>query len=48
MFLEIRGIKKSFGSGRQQGGCAEGNWSCIEKGEFCVLLDLPVQESPHF
>ena len=38
MFLEIRGIKKSFGTGDSRVNEMKGLDLDIEKGEFCVLL----------
>ena len=38
MFLEIRGIKKSFGTGDSRVNVLKGLALDIEKGEFCVLL----------
>ena len=38
MFLEIRGIKKSFGTGDSRVNVLKGLDLTIEKGEFCVLL----------
>ena len=38
MFLEIRGIKKSFGTGYSRVNVLKGLDLDIEKGEFCVLL----------
>ena len=38
MFLEIRGIKKSFGTGDSCVNVLKGLDLNIEKGEFCVLL----------
>ena len=38
MFLEIRGIKKSFGTGDSLVNVLKGLDLDIEKGEFCVLL----------
>lgn len=38
MFLEIRGIKKSFGTGDSHVNVLKGLDLGIEKGEFCVLL----------
>ena len=38
MFLEIRGIKKSFGTGDSRVNELKGLDLDIEKGEFCVLL----------
>ena len=38
MFLEIRGIKKSFGTGDSCVNVLKGLYLNIEKGEFCVLL----------
>ena len=38
MFLEIRGIKKSFGTGDSHVNVLKGLDLYIEKGEFCVLL----------
>ena len=38
MFLEIRGIKKSFGTGDSRVNVLKGLDLEIEKGEFCVLL----------
>lgn len=38
MFLEIRGIKKSFGTGDSSVNVLKGLDLNIEKGEFCVLL----------
>lgn len=38
MFLEIRGIKKSFGTGESRVNVLKGLDLNIEKGEFCVLL----------
>lgn len=39
MFLEIRGIKKSFGTGDSRVNVLKGLDLNIEKGEFCVLLE---------
>lgn len=38
MFIEISGIKKSFGSGESRADVLKGIDISIEKGEFCVLL----------
>ena len=38
MFIEISGIKKSFGSGESRAYVLKGIDIGIEKGEFCVLL----------
>ena len=38
MFLEIRGIKKSFGTGDSRVNVLKGLDLNIEKGEYCVLL----------
>ena len=38
MFLEIKGIKKSFGAGESRVDVLKGIDLEIEKGEFCVLL----------
>ena len=38
MFLEIRGIKKSFGTGDSRVNLLKGLDLNIEKGEFCVVL----------
>ena len=38
MFLEIKGIRKSFGTGDSRVGVLKGLNLEIEKGEFCVLL----------
>ena len=38
MFLEIRDIRKSFGSGDSKVDVLKGLDLDIEKGEFCVLL----------
>lgn len=38
MFLQIQGIKKSFGSGDSRVDVLKGLDLEIEKGEFCVLL----------
>ncbi|MBR6100801.1 MAG: ABC transporter ATP-binding protein [Ruminococcus sp.] len=38
MFLEINGIKKSFGEGESRVEVLKGIDAQIEKGEFCVLL----------
>ena len=38
MFLEIRGIKKSFGTGDSRVNVLKGLDLDVEKGEFCVLL----------
>ena len=38
MFLEIKGIKKSFGAGESHVDVLKGINLEIEKGEFCVLL----------
>ena len=38
MFLEIRGIKKTFGTGDSRVNVLKGLDLDIEKGEFCVLL----------
>ena len=38
MFLEIKGIKKSFGAGERHVDVLKGIDLEIEKGEFCVLL----------
>ncbi len=38
MFLEIRGIRKSFGEGDSLVEVLKGIDLSVEKGEFCVLL----------
>ena len=38
MFLEIKGIKKSFGTGDSRVNVLKGFDLEIERGEFCVLL----------
>ncbi len=38
MFLEIKGIKKSFGQGESRVEVLKGIDASLEKGEFCVLL----------
>ena len=38
MFLELQGIRKSFGSGDSYVEVLEGIDLSVEKGEFCVLL----------
>ncbi len=38
MFLEIRDIRKSFGSGENQTEVLKGVSLTVDKGEFCVLL----------
>ena len=38
MFLEIKGIKKSFGTGDSRVNVLKGLDLEIERGEFCVLL----------
>lgn len=38
MFLEIKGIRKSFGTGESRVDVLKGIDLDIEKGEFCVLL----------
>ncbi len=38
MFIEIKGIKKSFGSGESRADVLRGIDIDIDKGEFCVLL----------
>ncbi len=38
MFIEIKGIKKSFGSGESRADVLKGINIDIDKGEFCVLL----------
>lgn len=38
MFLELRGIKKSFGTGDSRVHVLKGLDLDIRKGEFCVLL----------
>ena len=48
MFLEIRGIKKSFGTGDSRVNVLKGLDPDIEKGEFCVLLGHPVRGNQHF
>ncbi len=48
MFLEIRGIKKSFGTGDSRVNVLKGLDLDIEKGEFCVFLDHPVRVNQHF
>ena len=40
MFLEIRGIRKSFGEGDSLVEVLKGIDLSVEKGEFCVLLGL--------
>ena len=37
-FLEIKGLKKSFGRGESQIDVLKGIDMTINKGEFCVLL----------
>lgn len=38
MFLEIRNLKKGFGSGDSRTEVLRGINFSVEKGEFCVLL----------
>ena len=38
MFLQIQGIKKSFGAGDSRVDVLKGLDPDIERGEFCVLL----------
>ena len=38
MFLEIKGLKKGYGSGDSRTEVLRGIDFCVEKGEFCVLL----------
>ncbi|MBQ3028610.1 MAG: ATP-binding cassette domain-containing protein, partial [Lachnospiraceae bacterium] len=38
MFIEIKGIKRSFGEGESRVEVLKGIDLGIEKGEFCVLL----------
>ena len=38
MFLQIQGIKKSFGAGDSRVDVLKGLYLDIERGEFCVLL----------
>ena len=38
MFLEIKGLKKGFGSGDSRTEVLRGIDFSVEKGEFCVLL----------
>ena len=38
MFIEINGIRKSYGSGESKVEVLKGINIGIEKGEFCVLL----------
>ena len=45
MFLEIKGIKKSFGSGESHVDVLKGIDLEIEKGEFCVLLHYLVKHT---
>lgn len=42
MFMEIQGLKKSFGSGSNKVTVLKGIDFSLERGEFCVLLDHPV------
>lgn len=46
MFLQIQGIKKSFGSGDSRVNVLKGLDLEIEKGNFVYCLDRPVPESP--
>ena len=48
MFLEIKDLKKGFGSGDSRTEVLRGIDFSVEKGEFCVLLDRLVLENPHF
>lgn len=45
MFLEIKGIKKSFGSGESHVDVLKGIDLEIEKGEFVCFWDRPVPEN---
>lgn len=38
MFMEIQGLKKSFGSGSNKVTVLKGIDFSLERGEFCVLL----------
>lgn len=40
MFLEICQIKKSFGAGDSRVEVLKGIQLSVEKGEFCVLLEI--------
>lgn len=46
MFLEIHGIRKSYGEGDNRAEVLRGIDLSIEKGEICVLLGPPAQENP--
>lgn len=46
MFLEIRDIKKSFGTGDSKVDVLKGLDLDIEKGEFCVLLGRRAPVNP--
>lgn len=41
MFLEIKDLKKGFGSGDSRTEVLRGIDFSVEKGEFCVLPDIP-------
>ena len=44
-FLNVKGLKKSFGSGDTKQDVLKGLDFTVGKGEFCVLL---ARENPHF
>lgn len=46
MFLEIHDLRKGFGEGENRTEVLKGISFEVERGEICVLLDLPDPESP--
>ena len=48
MYLELKDIKKSFGTGENRTQVLKGISCGIEKGKICVLLGPQVQVNQHF
>ena len=49
MFLQIQGIKKSFGAGDSRVDVLKGGWILtLREGSFVCFWDRPVPVSPRF
>lgn len=48
MFLEIKDLKKSFGTAENRTEVLKGIDFSVEKGQICVSLDHPVPENLRF
>lgn len=48
MYLEVSGVKKSYGEGGSYVQVLKGINTGVEKGQMCVIQERQVQVSQHF